>query len=154
MSLENTGRGEFTEFVTNHVLGNENRDEGFTVMNQEVQADEVRRDHGITAPGFDRLAVFGINSCIDFREQLLINEWAFLKGTWHNKKWAKARGAKLNCANRTFLKAWLRKRRLQAAFDTETYAKSNGADATFAKAAVAKAEFAEAQIAESTCAEA
>ena len=55
-------------------------------MHGEVVADEVRGDHRLAAPCFDGLAVgTGVGDGVDLGEQLLINEWAFLEGTWHKK---------------------------------------------------------------------
>ena len=84
VAAEDAGRGEFAEFVADHVLGDVNGDEGFAVVDSEVMADEIRGDHRLAAPGFDGLAVgSGFGNEVDLGEQLLINEGAFLEGTWH-----------------------------------------------------------------------
>jgi hypothetical protein len=80
VTAENPGGGEFTEFVADHILGHIDRDEGFAIVDGEVVADEVRGDHGLAAPRFDGLAVgSGGGNSVDFGEQLLIDERAFLE---------------------------------------------------------------------------
>lgn len=84
MGTENAGRGEFPELVADHVFRDIHGNEGFSVVHGEVVADEVWRDHGLARPGFDRLAIgSGFGDGIDFGEELLIDEGAFLEGTWH-----------------------------------------------------------------------
>ena len=79
MSTEDAGRSEFAEFVANHVFGHVDRNESLAIVDGEVVADEIRSDHGFARPGFDRLAIgTGFGYGIDFREKLLIDEWAFL----------------------------------------------------------------------------
>jgi hypothetical protein len=65
--------------VAYHVFRNENRDEGFAVVNSEGLTDEVRSNHGATAPGFDGLLVAGFDRGINLGEKLLINVWAFFQ---------------------------------------------------------------------------
>ena len=77
---EDTGRSEFAEFVADHIFGDVNGDEGLTVVDSEVVADEIRGDHRLAAPGFNGLAVgSGFGDGVDLGEKLLINEWAFLE---------------------------------------------------------------------------
>ena len=80
MSLEQTGRGKFAEFMANHVFGHVNGKESFPVVDSEVMADEIRGDHRLAAPCFDGLAVgSGFGDGIDLSEQLLIDVWAFFE---------------------------------------------------------------------------
>ena len=51
--------------MAHHVFGNEDRDEGFAVVDGEVVANKVRSDHGTTAPGLDGLLVTGLNSGVN-----------------------------------------------------------------------------------------
>jgi hypothetical protein len=80
VSLEQTGRGKFTEFVANHVFGHVNGNEGLAVVDGEVMADEIRGDHRLAAPCFDGLAVgSGFGDGVDLGEKLLIDVWAFFE---------------------------------------------------------------------------
>ena len=82
VGTEDAGRGEFAEFVADHVFGDVNGDEGLAVVDREVVADEVRSDHRLATPGLDGLAVgTGSGHGINLGEQLLINEGSFLEGT-------------------------------------------------------------------------
>jgi hypothetical protein len=79
VGLEDTGGRKLTQLVAYHVFRNENRDKGFAVVNREGLTDEVRSNHGATAPGFDGLLVAGFDRGIDLGEKLLINLWAFFQ---------------------------------------------------------------------------
>ncbi len=79
VSLEDAGGRKLTQLVAHHVFGDENRDEGFSVVNGEVMTDEVRSDHGATAPGLDGLLIAGFDCCIDLAEELLIDVRAFFQ---------------------------------------------------------------------------
>ena len=71
VSLEDAGGRKLTQLVAHHVFGNENRDEGFTVVNGEGVPDKVRSDHGATAPGLDGLLVARLDRRVDLSEKLL-----------------------------------------------------------------------------------
>jgi len=45
MAPENTRRGELTQLVPDHVLGDVDRDEFITVVDSDGQAHEFGRDH-------------------------------------------------------------------------------------------------------------
>ena len=78
--LEQAGRGEFTQFMANHVFGHVNGNEGLAIVHGEVVADEIRGDHRLAAPCFDGLAVgSGFGDGIDLGEKLLIDVWAFFE---------------------------------------------------------------------------
>ncbi|MFT6863419.1 MAG: hypothetical protein ACJAVK_001980, partial [Akkermansiaceae bacterium] len=62
VSLKDPGRSKLTQLVAHHVFGNEDRDECFAVVDGEVVANEIRSDHGTTAPSLDGLLVTGLNS--------------------------------------------------------------------------------------------
>jgi hypothetical protein len=77
--FEDTGRSKLTEFVTNHVLRDIDRHKSFAIVNGEVVTDEIRGDHGLTAPGFDRLVFTGSGDGVNFGEELLVNERTFFQ---------------------------------------------------------------------------
>lgn len=79
VSLEDAGGRKLTQLVAHHVLGNENRDEGFAIVNGEVVTNKVGSDHGATAPGLDGLLVAGFDSRIDLSEELLIDIGTFFQ---------------------------------------------------------------------------
>src|SRR5690625_2254664 len=54
------GRGEFTEFVADHRLGDEHRDVLAAVVHGEGVAQEVGGDHRPTGPGLDDVVGAGI----------------------------------------------------------------------------------------------
>ena len=53
VTAEDTGGGELTEAVANHVLGHIDGDELVAVVNCDGEADEVGRDHGSAGPRLD-----------------------------------------------------------------------------------------------------
>ena len=65
--------------MSDHVLGDENRDEGLTIVDAEGLSDEVWCDHGATAPSLDGLLIAGLNGCINLSEKLLINVGSFFQ---------------------------------------------------------------------------
>src|SRR5262245_15452682 len=83
MAVEGPGRRELAEFVTDHVLGDEHRNDLRTVVNLDGQADELRKDRRPAAPGLDRrIAATGTRG---FRllQQIPVDERAFPKRTCH-----------------------------------------------------------------------
>ena len=79
VSLKDAGRRKLTQLVAHHVLGNKNRDEGFSVVNGEVVTDEVRSYHGAAAPGLDGLFIARLDCGVDFEQKLLIDVRAFFQ---------------------------------------------------------------------------
>ena len=55
MPVVGTSRGELSQFVTNHILGHENRDEFLAVVNGKRMTDKLGNDGGTPGPGFDHL---------------------------------------------------------------------------------------------------
>ena len=55
MAVEGAGRRELAEFVTDHVLGHQHRDEFVAVVDAEGQPDELREDGRAARPGLDDL---------------------------------------------------------------------------------------------------
>lgn len=84
VTLENTGQGEFTKSVTDHVFRDIDAHEILAVVDEEGVADEVRGDHGGPGPSFDgALGAFGVVHLIHLLEQSLLDEGAFFEGAWH-----------------------------------------------------------------------
>ena len=53
MASKRSGGGELAQLVTNHILGNVNRNMFSTVVNREGVADKIREDGGSAAPGLE-----------------------------------------------------------------------------------------------------
>ena len=53
MRAELTGRRKLSEFVTNHVFGNENRDVNFAVMHGDGTTNKFWCNGACTRPGLD-----------------------------------------------------------------------------------------------------
>ena len=53
MSSEDTGRSEFTQLVSNHILGHIDGDEFVPVVNGDGEANEVGGNHRGAGPGLD-----------------------------------------------------------------------------------------------------
>jgi hypothetical protein len=77
--LEETGKGEFTETVTNHVFGHIHRDEVFAIVNEKGVTDEVRSDHGGTCPSLDGAFLLGVVELVHLFEESLLNVGAFFE---------------------------------------------------------------------------
>jgi len=81
--LEDAGRGELTQLVADHVLGDVDGDERLAVVHAERVADEVGRDGRAAGPGLDRLLGAGLGRLLDLLEQVVIDEETFFDGTSH-----------------------------------------------------------------------
>ena len=75
--MERPARGKLTEFVTDHVFRHVNRDEFFSVMNSERQADELWKNRGPARPGLDHFAVIRCLGSGDFVDQVIVAERTF-----------------------------------------------------------------------------
>lgn len=67
MSLEFTGRGEFSELVSDHVFGDEDGDMLVSIVDSKGDADEFRGNRAATGPGLDD-SLFITHSCYFFQE--------------------------------------------------------------------------------------
>ena len=87
MSAEGSGRGELTQLVANHVLGDVDCGELFAVVDIEGESDELWSDRGATGPGLDRLFGTAVGvGLLDFLDQVIVDEEAFFDGTCHEEK--------------------------------------------------------------------
>ena len=65
--------------MAHHIFGNENRNEGFSVVNGEVVTDEVRSNHGAATPGLDGLFIARLDCGINLEQKLLIDVRTFFQ---------------------------------------------------------------------------
>ncbi len=77
VALKSSGRGEFPELVPDHVFRYVDRDEAFTVMNTQVQTNEVGRDRGTPRPSLNRSAVIGLLGLLNLIHEAGIDEETF-----------------------------------------------------------------------------
>jgi len=87
VSLEDSGGGELTELMANHVLSDMDGDKRLTIVHIESVADEVRSDGRATGPGLDGLPGRRLDRLLDFFEEVVVNKEAFFDGTSHGS-WA------------------------------------------------------------------
>ena len=57
MALERASWRELTKLVANHILSHINGQKAATIVDVEVETDEVRSDRRTTRPSLDRLAI-------------------------------------------------------------------------------------------------
>ena len=78
MAVEGTGRGEFAETVSDHVLGDEHGNEDLAVVHVEGVPDELGEYHGTAGPGLDRLlGAAGLFHAFDFFDQMIVHKRTF-----------------------------------------------------------------------------
>jgi len=77
--LEDARRGKFTQLVAHHVLGHEDRDECFAIMNVESVSDKIRRDRAAAGPGFDGFFAARFIHFVDFVEEFPLDVGTFFK---------------------------------------------------------------------------
>src|SRR5579864_4973622 len=83
VSLEDAGRRELAELVTDHVLNDEQSHELPPVVDEEGVADELGHDGAITRPGLDRLPGTAPLLPVDLGEQAFVDVRAFFQRTTH-----------------------------------------------------------------------
>src|SRR5574344_172448 len=83
VTAEDTGRGKFTELVTDHVFSHINRKELLPVVHGEGQTDHVRNDGGTAGPSLDELFLVRTNHSLGLVQNVGIHESTFLKGSRH-----------------------------------------------------------------------
>lgn len=83
MTLESSGRCEFTEFMSNHILCYIHGDMLASVMNSEGVADKFGKDCGAAAPGLENLLVAGLVHLHDSLEQFRLHERSFFNASAH-----------------------------------------------------------------------
>lgn len=83
MAAEVARGRELTEFVTNHIFGDEHRDESFTIMHGDRFADHFWGDHGGAAPGFDHLLSIALFGLCHFLDKGVVDVRTFFERTRH-----------------------------------------------------------------------
>lgn len=78
MALERASWRELSEFVANHILSHINGQKTATIVDVEVETDEVRSDRRTTRPSLDRLAiVVGLSRSYLFGKMRIYKETFF-----------------------------------------------------------------------------
>jgi hypothetical protein len=75
--LKDTRGRKLPEFVTDHVLRDEDGDKNFAVVDHEGVADEIGRHHRTARPGLDRFLYARRIHLVDFLEKMRRNERSF-----------------------------------------------------------------------------
>src|SRR5262245_45061531 len=81
--LEQPGRRELAELVTDHVFRHVQLHEDAAVVDQERLLDEVRQDRAVARPRLDRLAVAGLLRLLDLGQKPLVVVRPLLRGPAH-----------------------------------------------------------------------
>src|SRR5262249_4969697 len=71
------GRRELTEFVADHVLGHQHRDEFLAVVDAEGQSDELREDGRPARPGADHLVAPGTAHLLRLLQEVAVDKRTF-----------------------------------------------------------------------------
>jgi hypothetical protein len=79
-------RRKFTQLVADHVLGDENGNEGLPVVNQKRVADKIRRHHRATRPSFDWFLPARVVHLVDLFQKMRLDEGSFLQRSSHKIK--------------------------------------------------------------------
>src|SRR5580765_2278322 len=74
MPVEGPGRRELAEFVADHVLGHQDRDEFMSVIDAEGQPDELRKDRRAPRPRPDHLVAPRAARLFRLRQQIAGDE--------------------------------------------------------------------------------
>src|SRR5256885_498153 len=74
VAAEQPGRGEFSELVADHVLGDVDGDELVPVVHREGVADEVGRDRAAPRPGLEHLLLVPLVEGANLHHQRLLDE--------------------------------------------------------------------------------
>src|SRR5690606_21128789 len=83
VTLEAPGDGKLAKLVADHVLVDEHGNVVLAVVHGDRETHHVGQDHGTARPGLDRApaAAGGLH----LLDQVVIDERAFLEGTWHGR---------------------------------------------------------------------
>ena len=77
VSPKGTGGGKFSEFMTDHLFGDENRNVLSSVVNGDGMTNHGRDDGGSPWPGFDDLFISFFIEFFNFAEETIRNKGAF-----------------------------------------------------------------------------
>ena len=84
MSAENPGLGKFTQFMPNHIFGNEHFVEYLPVMDEKRMSHKLRANSTSPCPSFDRLFFADGFQFLDLSKQWRRNERTFFDWSAHN----------------------------------------------------------------------
>src|SRR5579875_3348247 len=77
VTIEGPGRSELAEFVADHILGHQDRDELVAVINAEGQPDELGEDRRAARLGADHRLAPGRRHLLRLLEKIAVDEWPF-----------------------------------------------------------------------------
>src|SRR5260370_10213095 len=83
MAGEGPGRRELAELVSDHLLGEVDRDELAAVVDAARQPDELRQDRRAPRPRLDHFAAHGLARLFGLLDQAALYEGTFPNGTCH-----------------------------------------------------------------------
>ena len=83
MAVEVAGRRELAEFVPDHVLGHQHRQELVAVVDAEGQADELRQDGRAARPDLDDLVAARPARLLRLLQQVAVDERTLPNRTCH-----------------------------------------------------------------------
>src|SRR5215831_2855684 len=85
MAVEHPRRREFSELVTDHLLGHHHRDVLLAVVDAEGQPDELRQDGRTPAPDLDHLVTARRARGLRLLEQIAVDERTLPNRTHHDR---------------------------------------------------------------------
>ena len=77
MAFVSAGQRELTQFMTNHILVNQNGHMLPAIVYRDRQSNHLREYRRAARPGLDRFAVFVLYGLADLVHQMMINKWTF-----------------------------------------------------------------------------
>ena len=77
MRLKGPRGGKFSQLMTNHILGNVDSREYFTVVNAERVTDEIGRNRRAARPSLYRLLGAGLYSLLDLLKEVVVDKEKF-----------------------------------------------------------------------------
>src|SRR5882672_7735486 len=83
MAGEGAGRRELAELVSDHLLGDVDRDEFPAVVDAERQTDELRQDRRAPRPGLDHFAAHGLARLLGLLDQAALDKGSLPNRTCH-----------------------------------------------------------------------
>src|SRR5690242_4477720 len=83
MSLEESRRRKFAQFMTHHILGHEHGNKLLPVMDGERVSDHVRNDRRPSGPSLDDLPIFSLIHLLHLLEQMIVAKGALTNRSRH-----------------------------------------------------------------------
>src|SRR5262245_60431783 len=85
VTAEVTRRSELAELVTDHVLGDVDRDVAAPVVHSDRVADHLREDRRVARPGLEDALLAAAVHGLDARQQLRVDVWPLLQRSRHGR---------------------------------------------------------------------